>query len=88
MADDANEQRREAAQEKALADKANKQRRAAARDKALADEANERRRDESAECATTSATKALAEGEHNKDDDDAARHGLSRDPALLTSNGS
>jgi hypothetical protein len=73
LANDANKQRQAAAQEKALADKANKQRRAAARDKALADEANKRRCHKSTERATTSATKALAEYEHNEDDDNVAR---------------
>jgi hypothetical protein len=42
-------------------------------DKALVNEANKQRRHESAERATTSATKALAKDEHNKDDDDVAR---------------
>jgi hypothetical protein len=70
LADKANKQCRAAAQEKALADKANKRRRAAARDKALADEANEQRRHESAERAMTSATKALAKDEYDKDDED------------------
>jgi hypothetical protein len=73
LAYDANEQRRVAVQEKALADEANERRRAAARDKALANEANERHHHESAERATTSATKALAEDEHNKDNNDVAR---------------
>ncbi len=73
LADDANKQHRAAAQEKALADEANERRRAAARDKELANKANERRRHESAKRATTSATKALAEDEHNKDDDNVAR---------------
>jgi hypothetical protein len=72
LVDDTNKQRRAAAQEKALADEANKQRRAAVRDKALADKANKQRCHESAERATTSATKALAKDEHNKDDDDVA----------------
>jgi hypothetical protein len=39
----------------------------------LADEANKRRRHESAERATTLETKALAEDEHNEEDDDVAR---------------
>ncbi len=56
-----------------MADKANEQRRAAARDKALADEANKQCCHESAERATTSATKALAKDEHNKDDNDVAQ---------------
>ncbi len=73
LADDANKQRQAAAQEKALADKANEQRRAAARDKALANKANEQCRHESAERATTLATKALAKDEHNKDNDNDAR---------------
>ncbi len=73
LANEANERHQAAAQEKALADKANERRQAAARDKALADEANERRRHESAEHATTLATKALAKDEHNKDDNDVAR---------------
>jgi hypothetical protein len=73
LADDTNEQRLAATQEKVLADKANKQRRAAAWEKALADKANKRHRHESTECATTLATKALVEDEHNKDDDDVAR---------------
>ncbi len=72
LADEVNEQRRAAAQEKALADEANERCRAAARDKALADEANEQRRHESAERATTSSTKALAEDEHNDNDDNVA----------------
>ncbi len=77
-----------AAQEKALADEANDRHGAATRDKLLADEANEQRRHKLAECATTLATKALAEDKHNEDDDDVVRSGTSRDPALLTSNGS
>ncbi len=60
-------------QEKALADKANEQRRAAGRDKVLADEANEQHRHESAERATTLATKELAKDEHNEDNNDVAR---------------
>ncbi len=88
LADDTNKQHRAAAQEKVLADKANEQRRAAARDKALANEANERCRHESAERATTLATKVLAEDKHNEDDDNVARRGSSRDLALLTSSGS
>ncbi len=72
MANDANKQRRAAAQENALADKANEQRRAAVRDKALADEANEQCHHESAECARTLATKALAKDKHNEDDDNVA----------------
>ncbi len=40
----------------------------------MADKANEQCRHELAERATTSATKALAKDEHNKDDDDVARH--------------
>jgi hypothetical protein len=59
-------------QEKALADEADEQRRAAARDKALADEANKQHRHESAKCATTSATKALAKDAYNEDDDNFA----------------
>jgi hypothetical protein len=39
----------------------------------LANEANKQRRHESAECATTLATKALAKDEHNEDDNDVAR---------------
>ncbi len=39
----------------------------------MADEANEQCRHESAECATTLATKALAEDEHNEDDNNVAR---------------
>ncbi len=61
------------AHEKALADEANERRRAAARGKALADEANEQRHHESAERATTSATKALAKDKHNEDDGHVAR---------------
>jgi hypothetical protein len=73
LSEDANEQRQAATQEKALADEANKQCRATARDKALANEANKRRHHKSAERATTSATKAHAKDEHNKDDDNVAR---------------
>jgi hypothetical protein len=73
LADDANKQRQAAAQERALADNANEQRWAAARDKALADEANKQRRHEPAERAMTSPTKALAEDEHNEDDNNVAR---------------
>jgi hypothetical protein len=72
LADEANKQRRAAAQEKALADETNERCRAAAWDKALADEANERCPHESAECATTSVTKALAKDEHNEDDNNVA----------------
>ncbi len=72
LADKANKQRRAAAQEKALADKANKQCQAAARDNALADEANKQRCHESAERATTLSTKALAEDEHNDDNNNVA----------------
>ncbi len=39
----------------------------------MADEANEQRRHESAERATTSATKALAKDEYDEDDDNVAR---------------
>ncbi len=39
----------------------------------MANEANKLHRHESADCATTLATKALAEDEHNEDDDDVAR---------------
>ena len=73
LADETNKRRRAAAQEKVLGDKANERRRAAARDKALADEANERCCHESAERATTLATKALSKDKHNKDDDDVAQ---------------
>jgi hypothetical protein len=47
-----------------LADKAHERRQAAVWENTLADEANEQRRHESAERATTSATKALAEDEY------------------------
>jgi hypothetical protein len=50
----------------------------------LADEANERHRHESAERATTSATKALAEDEHNEDDDDVAWRFEAYVPPLFT----
>jgi hypothetical protein len=72
LANDANEQRRAAAHEKVLADEANERRRAAARDKALANKANEQHCHESAERATTSATKALAEDKHNEGNNDIA----------------
>jgi hypothetical protein len=73
LADNANKQRQAAVQEKALADKANKQHWAAVQDKALADVANKQRCHKSAECATTSVTKALAKDEHNKEDDNVAQ---------------
>jgi hypothetical protein len=41
-------------------------------DKALANEANEQRHHESAEHATTLATKALAEDKHKEDNDNVA----------------
>jgi hypothetical protein len=69
LANNANEQHRVAAQDKALADEANKHCRAAARDKALADKANKQRHHESAERATTLATKVLAKDEYDKDND-------------------
>ncbi len=72
MADKANKRHQAATQEKVLADEANERRRATTWDKALADEANRQRRHESAERATTSATKALAKDKHNEDNDNVA----------------
>jgi hypothetical protein len=73
LADKANEQHQAAMRETALADKAHERHQAAVWKNALADEANKRRRHESAERAMTSATKALAKDEYDKDNDYVAR---------------
>jgi hypothetical protein len=73
LADEANERHQAAARETALADKAHEQRQAAVWENALANEANKQRCHESAERATTLATKALAKDEYNKDNGYVAR---------------
>jgi hypothetical protein len=73
LANEANKRHRAATQEKALADEANKQCRPATQDIALANKANKQPPHESAKCAMTLATKALAKDEYDKYDDYVAR---------------